>query len=277
MRQGLAERQRGLGLPGGLDRGHERAGAVAGGVPVPGHPAGGEAGVAGQRGVGLERLGHPAVHPAGLAGQQALGDRLLEQGVPELVAGGVGRRDQDVLLDGRPQRRRRAVSPTTSATASRSAWGMVRPITAPVRSTCRVAGASASSRASSRSRTVGGSSPAPVEREQLLGEERVALGAGVDLVEERAGRGYAEDVADLVGLLVAGQRLEHDVVVARGGPARRSAGPRRGRCGASSVRRVRTQQDAAAQLVREQRQQLAGGPVGPVEVLDHQHQRALGG
>ena len=53
----------------------------------------------------------------------------------------------------------------------------------------------------------------PVEGEQLLGEERVALGPGIDLVEERAGGGYAEDVAELPGLLLAGQRLEYDVVV----------------------------------------------------------------
>ncbi len=52
------------------------------------------------------------------------------------------------------------------------------------------------------------------QRQQLLGEERVALGAVVDVVEQLPVRRDAEDVADLVGLLLAAERLERDAVVA---------------------------------------------------------------
>ena len=114
------------------------------------------------------------------------------------------------------------------------------------------------------------------QRQQLFGEEGVPLGAGVDLVEERPGGRHTEDVADLVCLLVASERLEHHPVVGtppqlggepdHPGVARRLVGAQR-----------EHEQDPAAQLVREESEQLARGTVGPVEVLDHEHQRLLGG
>ena len=50
--------------------------------------------------------------------------------------------------------------------------------------------------------------------QQLLGEERVAFGAVVHVVQQLPMWWDTEDVADLVGLLLAAQWLERDAVVA---------------------------------------------------------------
>ena len=111
----------------------------------------------------------------------------------------------------------------------------------------------------------------PDEGQHLLGEERVALGALVHLVEELPARRHAEDVADLVRLLLAAQWLERDPVVAAAHQLGEVAG-QAGRGGRLVGAQREQQDDVALLLPGQQREQLAGRRVGPVHVLDHDHQ-----
>ena len=183
VRQRLAEGQGGLGLAGGVDGRDQGPRAVACGVPVPGHAAGGEGGVARQGGVGLERLGDAAMHAAGLAGQQALGDRLLQQGVPELVAGGVGHGHQHVLLDGGPQRRLEPFPTAVGDGLEECVGDGPADDGAGAQHLPGRGGQGVEPR--QQQVTHGGRELGPAaQRQQLFCEEGVPLGAGVDLVEE---------------------------------------------------------------------------------------------
>jgi hypothetical protein len=117
----------------------------------------------------------------------------------------------------------------------------------------------------------------PVRRQQLLGEEGVALRAGLDLVDQRRVGRLAEDAGQQLGQLAAVQPSELQAL----GPA-----------AALQLRQERPQRVAAVQLVAavgqhqrhpaakvpdQEAEQVAGGPVGPVQVLHHQQDTAVGG
>ena len=95
---------------------------------------------------------------------------------------------QDVGLDGLTQRRFEPFVPYTSTTASSSRYGTSRPTRLAVRSTWRVAGDKRLEAGEQEIADGGGQLVVGAERQQFLGEERVALGAGVDLVQQ-LGRG----------------------------------------------------------------------------------------
>ena len=112
--------------------------------------------------------------------------------------------------------------------------------------------------------------------EQLLGEERVALAAGVEAVDEAVVGCLAEDVLQRRGQLVAAQRLERDAVDL--GIALDLGQQRAQRMAAVELVDAVGQDDEhplAAERAGEERDEGAGRGVGPVEVLEHEDDRRL--
>ena len=119
---------------------------------------------------------------------------------------------------------------------------------------------------------------APVEPrgEQLLGEQRVALAAAEEARDElRVGVG-AEDVGELLGELVLGQRLERDPARARVALELGQDGTQR-MAAVQLVGPVRRDDEHALgpQAAGEERQERARRAVGPVDVLDPEDERLL--
>jgi hypothetical protein len=111
-------------------------------------------------------------------------------------------------------------------------------------------------------------------RDQLLGEERVALGAGQDAVDHHRGDRLAGHGLEVLGQLGPAEGGEFDALQV--GQADQLGQQRPQRVAAVElVGAVAGDQGdpAAAQGPDEERQQVAGGPVGPVQVLDDQQQR----
>ena len=280
-RVGVGEHQRGLVVAQGLGRATHPAGGIAGhhrGVERDLSVAGGEGvpgqvGGAAEGGVGTQRLDAEPVELQPLGGQQVVGDRLREQGVPELVAAlppGL----EHVVLDGGAQRgaERDGVDPghpleqgvphpaaDDRGDAHDPLGGVVEPVDAGEQEPGEVAGI--------------GTASLPGGGGELLGEERVALGALGDPLDEvvgQAGAGAAHDAAQ-VGV---GQRPEVDA----GEPGQAGPQGERRRQGVAAVHVVAAvgdqQGDAVGQAAGEQQgQQLAGRLVGPVHVLDDDQER----
>ena len=172
--------------------------------------------------------------------------------------------------------RRPATSSSGAMPAARSSspWLTRGPATAARRSTACAGGLSASTRSMSASaRLAGRRSPAGGGR-QLLGEERVALGAGEELVDQARLGPAAEDPRQLGDHLLAREALERHALDDRG---------------ALGLGHQRAQRMAAVQLVgavggeeqhallarvaHEEGQEVARGAVGPVDVLEDEHER----
>ena len=114
----------------------------------------------------------------------------------------------------------------------------------------------------------------PGRRDELLGEERVALGAREDSVEQRLGRSFAEDSRQLFARLGARQAIERQ-------PPRAGGGRHVGEEAAQALVAIdlvaavrRDDEDAlVAQPAREVGQQLERRAIGPVDVLDDEQDR----
>ena len=131
------------------------------------------------------------MEPLTLARQEVVVGGLLEQRVAErVVAGDVVRGrpgNQDLAADGVAQRRRAGRRPSSPATCASRSWSTRRPATAATPMTVWARSGRATIRASRTSRRVGGSRPPSASvpgPEQLLDEERVAVRAPVDLLDE---------------------------------------------------------------------------------------------
>ena len=114
--------------------------------------------------------------------------------------------------------------------------------------------------------------------DQLLGEEGVALGPGVDPPDDRLLRDAPEDGRQHLALLVHVERLELDPGHVRetgqlGEPDQERVAAR------EVVRTERADNDHATATERadEEHEQVAGGGVAPVKVLQDHDQRPLGG
>ena len=139
-----------------------------------------------------------------------LGDRLAQRVAQRRGVQAAGLGEQRVVERARPAASRRSAS-----------WA---------------ASPSASTRTISASRSVGGQRAAPVEPggQELLGEERVALAAREQAVDQVGVGRRAEDVRELRGELVARQRRELDAPRAR---ARARARPAAGAAGGGDAAR----------------------------------------
>ena len=109
---------------------------------------------------------------------------------------------------------------------------------------------------------------------QLLGEERVALGAGEELVDQARLGPAAEDPGQLRHHLLAREALERHALDDRGALG---LGHERSQ-GMAAVQLVGAvggeQQDALlAGVAHEEGQEVARRPVGPVDVLEDEHER----
>ena len=111
-------------------------------------------------------------------------------------------------------------------------------------------------------------------RGQLLGEERVAFGAGEELVDQARVGPAAEDPGQLRHHLLAREALERHALDDRGALG---LGHERSQ-GMAAVQLVGTvggeEQDALlAGVAHEEGQEVARGTVGPVDVLEDEHER----
>ena len=224
-----------------------------------------------------DRFGVGGVQPDPLTGEQVVVHRLGEQGVPEGVAVGA-EPHQDVLLGGGPQRgledvvgqahhggEQRVADPPAGAGggADDGTPVVVQPVEPDQQQVGEVVGQPGAVRA------LGGA-------DQLLGEERVALGAADDRVQVALGQRAGQQRPHQPAYVGIGQRVQLDAVHP-GDP--QPLGRRRAQ-GVSAVEVVgavgREHDDRPAEGAGEQEgEQVAGGAVGPVHVLDDDEHRAL--
>ena len=266
------------GLVTGLHAGLEGGLVVVGELGVAGQLGGGAAGPSVADGGGVA-----AMEPHSLAGQQVVVDGLAEQGVTEGVVAVAG--DQDVALDGGAQalvERRvvevgrdgeQLVGDPASGDARRPnhlARGLVEPVEPDQQHLGEVGGQAA---------VVGTVVAAGGGADELLDEERVALGTlddHVDLVVGQDRPGPDAEAGDQLADLGGVERLE--------GHAVHGLEPRPvGHLGAQRVLAVevvgpvgRHERHRLAERSGEQEaHQVSGRLVGPVEVLDDDHERLL--
>nr|WP_264674201.1 hypothetical protein [Nocardioides lijunqiniae] len=225
-----------------------------------------------------ERHGVLAVEADALAGQQVVVDGLAQERVAEGVVVAVG--DEDVRLDGPAQALverdgDQARGGLEHLVGDLAAAGAGRPDDLPgvvveaVQAHQQDVGEVGGHPAAGQGGRAG----------ELLDEERVALGAGHDVAELGLAQPGRHQLADQGADGVVGQRRQrHPVDPAQPGPLRDLAAQR-----VAAVQVVGAvggdDRDGAVELAgEEEAEHVAGGPVGPVGVLDDQQERAaLGG
>lgn len=248
-------------------------------VPVAGQPHD-PLGGRDERGVSLQGFGVAAVEAGAFAGQQIVGDGLADQGVPEAVAVAVGCRKEDVGVHRDPQRLDEVVlgepgdggeQPVLHGGAALGddpgdplgAFG--QPLDADEEQVAQGVGEAGAT-------ALGGADG------EFLDEEGVAVGAFEDVVDLGGVRFGGEDPGYLTADLVPVEAAEFD-------PADRAQPVEFGEQGAQRVAAVdvvgavggEDDQAAGAQGAEEVGQQVAGGGVGPVDVLQGDDDGALGG
>jgi hypothetical protein len=201
--RGLGEGADALGLGARAHGGGQRTWLVAGTQPVVGDLGRDRRSVAaGEVGPRLQRGGEGGVHTRPLAGEELAVGGLAEERVAEAVA--VAHRDEHVLAHGVAQRVRQVglgqagggreqfvvhVAPAGSGNAYDALRARVERVDAGQQHV-----------AQRRRQPLGA---LPDRSDKLLGEERVALGARENGVEQRLGRGFAEDSRQLFARLGA--------------------------------------------------------------------------
>ncbi len=275
LRGGLAGGVHALGCVRGAHRGGERPVLAAGRQVVVGDAGAQQGLVPAGSGLLLQRAGQCEVQLGMLAGKQVVVHDLAQQGVAEAVAPALVRRD-DVRLRGLAQRRAQgggveaagvcedvvSDDPPCRQQAQHVLRGLAQALDAHHQRVAQRRGQCA----------------APVEagRQQLLGEERVALAALEEPLGESRVRRGSEDVAELLGQLGAREALEADAARARI---------------ALELGEQRAQRVAAVQLVgavggddehplcpeaaAEEDEERAGRAIRPVDVLQHERERGI--
>ena len=229
--------------------------------------------------VGAQRPGEGGVQRGALAGQQLVVDRLLQQRVAEGVA---SRRSRRARGRRRPRAARRAASALGQlGDRGEQPWSTRRPAAAATRSTACAVGQRARAAASSDVAQAAEAArrAAPPARQQLLGEERVALGARVDRARPASASAPAPRIAgQLLGELGRGRSgSARGARPPRGARARPAAGAADGggaarRCG----RCRRAARRSSCRLRSEEGEEVERRAVGPVQVLDHEDHRRVG-
>ena len=269
-RRGLAEGVDGLGGLRGADTRSERGALVARRRIVVGD-AGGELRAGGpRRGAALERLGEGAVKLGPLAGEQVVGDDLAEQRVAEGVAV-VGLRDDQVARDGLAQRADERGAVHAADVGERRVVDLLADGEDAQELLRRLAELLDADHQGVAERDRQRAAAVHAGGEQLLHEERVALAARVEALEQVAGGRLAEDVLEGGGELGAAQRLDRD-------PPHRGVALDLGEQGAQRVAAVQLvdavredrEHALAAERAREEGDERPRGRVGPVEVLERE-------
>ena len=223
-----------------------------------------------------ERVGHARVQRDAIAGQQIVLDRLAHERVAEAVLQPVGVGDEDVLRDrfahageqivGRHARRGFEQSVIGRTPDDRRApQRVLRRLGEPVD-----AGEHDLAQRRRHRRAV-----FVFDREELLGEERVAVGADVTCGRRARSTARAPTIAEISSRTSSRSKRARSM---------RSTAPERS-SSASSVRsgwrRWRSSEryvptstiDACAQAAGEVHEQLARRPIGPVQILEHEQRR----
>ncbi len=278
LRGGLGERVHALGRDRRPRAGRERAAVVAGGVPVTGD-RGGRRGdrVSAERGPLGQHAGARGVEAAPLAGQQlvvrGLAGQLVAEAQPPVARVG----DEHVMRDGFPQRVREL--------GTRHERGEQLVVDERTGDGGRADGVLGRGRkggdAGVQHVAHGDGQAARVafgrSRQQLLGEERVAAGPAGDLGDGGQCRRGAEDRGAQVRDLVGRERRQLDAVDGAdagelGQPASQR-GPARHFVGAVGA----DEHDARViERAGEEAGEVERRAVGPVDVLEHEHERRRG-
>ena len=270
----LAVRVDALGRRRRVDRPLERGRLLAGGGEVVGDGGG-------QHGAGLlvdpllQRARQRQVERRPLAGQQVVLHDLAQERVPEAVAAVVVG-DEDVAVDGLAQRVAQRALVEAAGPGQQRMVGPLADGDEPqdlLRGLGQVLDAQ-HQRVAQRVRR--GAAAVEPGGEQLLAVQRVAARARPQPLEQVGLGRRAEDVGELAGELLAGQRLERDAAGARV---------------ALDLGQQRAQRVAAVQLVgpvgadqehalghqaaRQEGERRPRRAIGPVQVLDQEQHRAL--
>ena len=220
------------------------------------------------------------MEPGPLTGQHLLVDRLAHQRVAEGVRGPPFLDAQHVMVDRVLQG---VVELVPSHAGHHGEQPMADPLTGGRHRLEKAAGLGRhrldprqEDVAQSRAKAAG-SVVAP-GRGQLLDEEGVAFGALEDDVDQAGRRRLAQDAAKLLGHLASGERGELDPLDV-GQPLDLGKEPAQGMLALHILGAIgRHQQDAVvAKGPGQEGQQVEGGAVGPMDVLDDQHERLLRG
>ena len=213
-----------------------------------------------------------------LAWQQLRVDRLGQQRVAEHVAGAAGSGSSSCWSTA-SRRPSSSCSSFMPATAASSGWVTPGPAAAATRSSCWVRWPSRTTLVRSTSCRLGGSAPGRRRRRAAAPRRRTGCPrTGVDVVEQPGGRVGAQQAGQLLGQLGAGEARQlqplHAAVA--------------GQLAQQPAKRVQPIQLVAAEGAHQQHparpkgggeegEQVAGGAVGPVQVLHDPQQRRGGG
>jgi hypothetical protein len=233
----------------------------------------------GKRRVGLDRRAERGVQSAALAGQQVLVDGVARERMPEAVARTVVLDDEKMLLDRLAERgEQRLVGQAgdggeqplrdTAAGDRPRAQHSLRRLAEPVEP-CE-------QHVAERRRHLG--TAGLDDDEHLLDEERVALGAVEDELDERRGRRVAADRRQLLPYLLVREAAQLQ-------PLDRADALELGERLAQRMAALQLvgavgedeQHADVAQRAHQERHEVARPLVRPVKVLDEQRDRALGG
>ncbi|SCG09961.1 hypothetical protein GA0115255_126473 [Streptomyces sp. Ncost-T6T-2b] len=268
------------GLDGGPEHGGQGLGGVVGGVPVAGEP-GGAFVVADEGGVGLQGFGVPAVDAGALPGQQVVADGLADQGVPEAVAVAVGRGLQQVGADGRAQGLVEVVLAEPGDGGQQFVFDEGAALGDDPGDPLGVLGErlhADEQEVAERFGEPGAVAAALQGAGQLLDEEGVAVGAFEDLVDECGLGDLGEDAGQLAADLVVAEPVEFDA----GDGTQPVQFGEEGAQGVAAVDVVGAvgaddHEAAGAQGAEEIGEQMPGGGVRPVQILQDEDDRAVGG
>ena len=264
-----------LGGVGGAHGRDERLALAAGREVVVGDAGGDDRVLAGLGDLGLERAGEREVQLGVLARQQVVVDDLAQQRVPELVAtAGVG--DDHVGLRRLAHHRAQLGAAEATRVGEHVVREDARGREQPQHLLRRLAQALDPHHQRVAQRRRQPAAAVEPRREQLLGEQRVALAAGVQALDQLVVGRPAEDVGEQLAQLVARQARELDPAGARV---------------ALELGQQRAQRVPAVQLVgavgrdhehalgpqaaAEEGEEGARRAVGPVDVLEHERERLL--
>ncbi|ESU47380.1 hypothetical protein P376_4642 [Streptomyces sp. HCCB10043] len=268
------------GLDGGPEHGGQGLGGVVGGVPVAGE-AGGAFVVADEGGIGLQGFGVPAVDAGALPGQQIVADGLADQGVPEAVAVAVGRGLQQVGADGRAQGLVEVVLAEPGDGGQQFVFDEGAALGDDPGDPLGVLGQRLDpdeQEVAERFGEPGAVAAALQGAGQLLDEEGVAVGAFEDLVDECGLGDLGEDAGQLAADLVVAEPVEFDAGDATQ-PVQLGEEGAQGVAAVDVVGAVGADDHEAAgtQGAEEIGEQMPGGGVRPVQILQDEDDRAVGG
>ncbi len=266
------------GRAGGVQGGRQGAGRIVRVVPVVGEP-GGQRVAGDQLRLGLHGERELAVDPVPFAGQQVVRDRLADQRVPEPVALALAVRAQDVGADGRPQRLDQRLLVVVQDGGQQGVFDVRAALGGDPHHPLGLLVQALDPHQQDVPQRVGQPGAAAVVEGggQLLDEEGVPLRAAVDPVHQLAvGGGGAQDAGQLGGHLPAVEPLQLQ-------PLDGAQPFELGEEGAQRVAAVQVvaavggdqQHPGAVQGAHQEGEQLAGGAVGPVQVLDGEDEGTL--